>query len=201
MKFFYINLTKRPERRDLFEKNWSKFGNTVRVDAIDMSSNKEGTMGCYLSHKKAFTDIYQSHKIAPEINIICEDDAVPCNDFPDRMKKTLSDIPLDWDILMLGCSITKNSQWSEINPLLCKAKKFVLAGHCYVVNPSFHDKMLDLHNRGFASFDIMLMYLQEHHNVYFANPSMAYQYDSFSDNSNRIVGNTHFTETFFKDKL
>ncbi len=207
LNFHYINLDKRPERELLFEKTWLPHGRPLRVQAIDLSKSEQGTLGCYLSHKRAFEQIPQPPHQILNFHIICEDDAVPCSDFKDRLIKIIGEMPNDCDILMLGYSITKNSKFTKVSELVSKADKYVLAGHCYLVNPAFYKTMQDLHNRigtkekPFDNFDLMLNYLQQNHNVYMAMPAMAYQYNSYSDNSNRIVGNTHFTETFFKDKL
>lgn len=210
LNLHYINLAKRPERNELFLKNWQTHGNCHRVDAFDLSEQKQGTLGCYLSHKKAFETILtltQQETRNPQpttINIICEDDAVPCSDFTHRLQTVMQQLPNNWDVLMLGYSTSKNSQHAEVSELIHKANKFILAGHCYMVNPNFYQTLNALHNRQlkpFDNFDLMLNYLQQNHNVYMAIPAMAYQYSSFSDNSNRVVGNTSMTETYFKDKL
>lgn len=210
LNLHYINLAKRPERKELFEKNWSAHGNCHRVDATDLSAQKQGTLGCYISHKQAFNQIQQTFNLSIPIaigatfNLILEDDAVPCSDFADRLQKVISQLPNNWNVLMLGYSISKNSQHTKVSELVHKANKYVLAGHCYLVNPKFFKTFNKLHNlseKPFDNFDLMLNYLQQHHNVYMAIPAMAYQYSSFSDNSNRVVGNTGMTEAYFKDKL
>lgn len=214
LNFLYINLTKRPERNEFFLKNWQQFGNCVRIDAIDTSQSGSGTLGCYLSHKKAFETMasapprHQNQKTSSifhfPFSIFCEDDAVPCTDFTTRLQKVIQQLPQNWDVLMLGCSVTEKSKYIQISELIAKAETRVLAGHCYIVNPNFYKTFNYLHNlpeKPFNNFDVMLNYLQQNHNVYIAVPAMSYQYNSFSDNSNRLVGNTCYTETLFKDTL
>lgn len=198
---YYINLDKRKERADLMQKNWSGIIDVKRFSAYDLTEKKQGTKGCYMSHVMA---IALHNAMKNEFPIIMEDDIIPCKDFVSRLNLFIKELPKDWDIFMLGYSIHDSSKYEKVTEHIMRAKEWVGAGHCYMIN---HEKIKGL--LGLAAteslhennLDIFLNYLQKKHNVYMAVPSLCYQYSSFSDNSGMLLDNTKYTETFFKETL
>lgn len=197
---YYINLAHRTERKERMEKEWSSITDIQRIDAIDMRETREGVKGCFLSHTKVMDILYLHNE---PISLIMEDDVVPCKDFNDRLDLFLKELPEDWDIFMLGFSSHNSSRMTKISNHIYQANSWVGAGHCYIINPRFYmamDKIVKTVHHEF-NLDVLLNYLQQNHKVYLAVPTFCYQYSSFSDNSNMVVGNTIYTEKYYRDSL
>lgn len=201
---YCISLAKRPERAQLMSTNWNNKVKLIIVSGTDLSAQKQGTKGCFLSHQQCFNFISAQHLYYGTLGIIMEDDIVPCSDFVERLELFLNELPQNWDVFMLGHSVHQHSGHSQVSAHIHKANKWVGAGHCYIINPKSFDMYRELlYNEKLHeyNFDVLLNHLQKNHNVYMAMPSLCYQYSSYSDNSGMLLDNTKYTETFFKDKL
>ena len=60
----------------------------------------KGMIGCALSHKRIWQRVIQENLNSA---IIMEDDIVISDNYEDILKEALSQLPSDWDILLLGC--------------------------------------------------------------------------------------------------
>lgn len=192
----YINLAHRTDRKEETETLWCDIAELTRFDAI------KGTppiTGIYEGHRKIIASL------GSDPVLILEDDATPCKDFNDRLALFSRELPEDWDIFMLGFFTTHLSRYSVITDHITKAQKNICGTHCYFVNPLSKSKVLAEFSdpRNEKNIDLLMFNLQSYLNVYLAMPSMAYQRESFSDNSMSNDGGavSKGTKTYFKDKL
>ncbi len=205
MNLHYINLKSRTDRNELMIKNWSEIVALNRVDGVLLEKEQWGTKGCFEGHKKAFESVKNTAKIRSRdaFHIIAEDDIIPAKNFNEKLiQKAFKDLfyyAADWSVLMVGFNVTQQSSFKQASAYLAKAEKFVVAGHCYIVNPKFYDTWeKELNNpKHENNLDCLLIDLQLKHNVYMCVPSLCYQYESYSDNSKMIVGNTESTKKYF----
>jgi GR25 family glycosyltransferase involved in LPS biosynthesis len=196
-RVYCINLKDRVGKMESYIFNWNNILPIIRVDAVDGRVINNGALGCFNSHLKVLNEY--DHK--NEHVLITEDDAVPCDDFMDRLNNTLKDLPKDWNILMLGYWPMPGNSYSKISDNLFKAHNKVLATHCYLVNNSFLPMLKDvfdiIHNK---HMDRLFNALEDTFNVYMAYPSLSYQGGSFSDTSNTGT-DYEGTKVFYKQNL
>lgn len=200
LDLFYINLDHRTDRKELMDKNWEGIVSLNRVQGTIFPEHTWGQAGCFESHRKVLKMLSIDSSTKQELSIIAEDDIIPSQSFNDKLEVILSEIPRDWDILMLGYSISERSRYSRVSNNIAKANEHVLSGTCYMVNPKFYELMLEEYKKEAygQDLDAMLMVIQKKFNVYMAIPSLCYQYQSYSDNSKMILDNTKMTEAFFR---
>ncbi len=194
-KAFYINLDHREDRKSLMEKNWSSILELKHFPAI--VSGTKGGHGNYASHRRIINYV-------EDFTIIMEDDIIPCSDFESRLDLFMKELPEDWDVFMLGFFASDRSRFYKVSEHLYKVSNDICASHCYVINPKSKDKILKEMDdpRNDRNIDVFLLNAQKYMNFYIPIPSLCYQYQSFSDNSNcndDIVYKG--TIKYFKDSL
>ena len=197
MKAHFINLAGRADRNYLMQKNWEGIVQLQRIQGVIFPDEKFGAKGCYKGHFNAFQEAKKSNTLS----VICEDDIVPTSDFIKKLTSCVKELPFGWTMLMVGCNCNERTTFEKITNNISKAVSHVTAGHCYIINPFFYDRFqaeLDNPENG-ENFDVLLMNLQKKYDVYVCIPTLCYQYESFSNNSNRIVGNTITTKKYFKE--
>lgn len=96
-----------------------------------------GGVGCYLSHMKVMKSIASSNK---EFGVVFEDDIMfnVANVFV-SINSMLSQVPDDWDIILLGCICNKCKSFVRYR----EARHFFLM-HAYIVRKSGAQKILNL---------------------------------------------------------
>ena len=113
-KIYCINLTSRTDRWGNCQAQFSKFGmsGVQRFDAIkcnhpNLSAKTNGHIGCSLSHY----NIIKEAKLKNYSNIlVLEDDFIflkEPDEFNIKLKKSLDELPADWDVFYLGCNFVK----------------------------------------------------------------------------------------------
>ena len=199
MNLYFINLDSRADRLARMVKDWSREMNLYRIPGVKIESEKFGAKGCFQAHENAFRKVRKSKTLS----IIAEDDIVPTNNFTNKLISCINNLPDDWVMLMVGFNISEASVFTPMKGGISKAGSDITAGHCYIVNPKFYpiyDYVLSLEaGSKHSNFDMLLLNLQKKHSVYMCTPALCYQYESFSDNSNRVVGNTESTKKYFQE--
>lgn len=94
----------------------------------------KGAIGCYLSHVKIWEDIMQK---GYNIALILEDDAKVPSDILDKINRSIVDIPVDWDIVLLGYLCNKCVSYNNYK----KVERFMLT-HSYLITRTGIDKIL-----------------------------------------------------------
>jgi len=113
-KIYCINLSSRTDRWDMCLRQFSKFGmsDVQRFDAVKynhpkLSAKANGHIGCGLSHY----NIIKEAKLKNYSNIlVLEDDFIflkEPDEFNIKLKKSLDELPSDWDLFYLGANFVK----------------------------------------------------------------------------------------------
>jgi len=116
MRFFYLNLDRRPDRNDLFVKRNSAFPNFERISAVDghrierdklittgmvsddLTAYNEGAIGCAISHATVWEYAVRHN----EAVTVAEDDAVINWHFMEKSRILIKTLPPDWDLILWG---------------------------------------------------------------------------------------------------
>lgn len=196
-KAYYINLNNRVDRHYKMQSDWRGLVSLNRINGIKLDQEKYGAKGCFRSHVSAFKEVCKSN----ELSIIMEDDIVPTSSFVEKLNNCILELPNDWQMLMLGFNVSEFTSFSKVTDNISKANSHVVAGHCYIISPKFYKEFeAELNNiDNGENFDVLLINLQKKYNIYMCVPTLCYQYESFSDNSNAVVGNTQSTKKYFSE--
>ena len=124
---YVINLKRRPDRLQNFKNNFGDFANDIEViygfdgknffneskEEQEMTKKcfnlNRGEIGCALSHFRIYQDIIDNYNYG----IIFEDDAIPSENFNEKIDSVLKDMPENCDILFLGGRFEPNIQLKE----------------------------------------------------------------------------------------
>jgi GR25 family glycosyltransferase involved in LPS biosynthesis len=139
-KIIYINLNKRPDRREQLEQELNSFNlNYERYEAIE--TENFGTLGCGLSHLNVL-------KLAKERKykniLILEDDftfLVSKEEFENQLTKFFN-LNIDYNVCMLAYSL-KNHTVTD-HDIILKALNVQTASG-YIVNSNYYDKLIILY--------------------------------------------------------
>lgn len=139
LKFFCINLEKRPDRWALVEQEFKKIWLDVeRFYACDLP--EERRFGCSLSHRKIIE--YAKNK---KYNHICvfEDDIFFYNPekFLENLHFAISELPEKWAILYLGGLIGREGKIEKYSPHLLKVQRFMCT-YGIIYNKNIYDTIL-----------------------------------------------------------
>ena len=123
IKMFVVNLDRRPDRWELFEKNslnslnFIKYERFSAVDGMKLVSTRQlqqifenndykmrrGMVGCFMSHIKLFTNLINEKDKNIESYLILEDDVEFQPDFEKKFKHFLKQLDnTSWDLAFLG---------------------------------------------------------------------------------------------------
>lgn len=133
MHCFFINLERRGDRREQFEKEASRMG--IEVERFQAIAHQVPAIGCLMSHLAVM-------KLARERNYervcIFEDDfefVVSKEEF----NTTLAAIPEDFDVVMLGWYLNESAPYNGVFGKVLSAT--TTSG--YIVNRKFYDTIIN----------------------------------------------------------
>jgi len=181
---FYLNLDKRTERREAFERRSKEAGFEVeRFSAFELKekdvpnpfngSDWYKKISCTYSH---FEMIKEAKRRGWKNCVIFEDDCVFEDGFVDKVKKCIEELKnKEWDLFYMG---GEPNGWCDIvGDSLAKCTAGMYATHAYVINESFYDKVLGLnYNVGIIDIIYMAMYFN---NYYTSKELLAWQDENF----------------------
>ena len=111
-------------------------------------------VGCGLSHLAICQRMLRD---GARTVLIMEDDVVITNGFAEKMQRALAEVPDDFDILLLGCSVTCNAAQKNGPPGPGVRPVSTFAGlHCYVVSRRGAQKILGAISRLDKHIDVQL---------------------------------------------
>lgn len=182
MKGYYINLDKDTEKRKKMESSLKSlnlqierfpavYGKEIDKDKIRdifsddyLKSISDGAIGCALSHISLWTKIINENL---QNTIILEDDIVFTDDSARKLEILYNDLPLEYDIIYLGCTgicgqscknITGDLICSVYNDLL-HIPTFPVSTHGYIISITGAKKILGNVFPTAIDFDIKLSHL------------------------------------------
>lgn len=145
-----------------------------------------GAVGCFLSHLKTYKHILENPNLNSNIFLILEDDAIPKLGFSNKIKKILTNLPEDFDILLLGCKVfdndTKKIKVNQEEYLKLNGEKvYYFQSHCYLISLKGIHKILKeiekQNNKFYQQHDLFLSDLvrKKKINIYYLKRSIAAQ--------------------------
>jgi hypothetical protein len=202
---FYLNLDKRIERRESFEKRSKEAGFEVeRFSAFELNEkdvrnpfNNNGwhiKISCTYSH---FEMIREAKRRGWKNCVIFEDDCIFTDDFVNKVKICINELKdLEWDIFYMGGE--PGGECISVSDNLAKCTAGMYATHAYVINESFYDKVLSIpFDLGIIDTLYMGMY---RNNYYVAKELLAWQDDEFESDlwGGRIRREKQYREAYKK---
>jgi len=181
-KTYYINLNRRPDRREHIEKELLHSGlDYERFEAIDESP---GSLGCTKSHIEVLKLAKKNH--LKNVLILEDDFTFLVSDYKQKLKEFFN-MRLDYDVLMLAYG----SLVGEVGPLVGKVMSApTTAG--YLVNEKYFDTLLQNYEEGLVllqntmdhekySIDQHWKKLQTEGNWYYFSNRIGRQLPGYSD--------------------
>lgn len=181
---FYLNLDKRTERREAFERRSKEAG--FEVERFPATQLKEGDVpnpfngrdwhikiSCTYSH---FEMIREAKRRGWKNCVIFEDDCVFEDGFVGKVKKCIEELKdKEWDLFYMG---GEPGGWCDsVDDSLAKCTAGMYATHAYAINESFYDRVLGInHNIGIIDTIYMAMYTN---NYYTSKELLAWQDSEF----------------------
>jgi|694.fasta_scaffold05000_30 hypothetical protein len=148
---FYLNLDKRIERREAFERRSAEIG--IKAERFSATQLNEGDVPNPLKNKDWHIKIsctYSHFEMIKEAKrrgwkncLIFEDDCVFESNFIEKMKICIEDLKnIEWDMFYMGGE--PNSECYSITDNLAKCTTGLYGTHAYAINECFYDKILSI---------------------------------------------------------
>jgi len=204
---YCINLERRQDRWEAFQKNWSEYnlpisrflavdGRNMKLKEGEYRNNDEfhnlGSIACTLSHLQVLERmIYMNQNKV----LILEDDAVPCKDFYKRFVRCYADLPEDFRFCYVGGSVIETPEKVTENIGKTRYTKSTVG---YLVTLDFAKEVLPWVRQNYLNWVIDEIYLsvsRQGDPFYLTLPRLIHQSDDFSDILNRPVNYHWMKET------
>jgi len=189
---FYINLESRPDRNHHFLDEVQKLCDSEKVHRIDAVKNKNGALGCTLSHIKTLETFLEN--TVWNTCMVFEDDftfrSSDCEHNNTLLRSVFQNFP-DWDCCMLAAGTHGLQVWNtphgQIKKVLtaqtssgyCVTRKF--APSLLANLKESRDSMIKIGKRHENCLDQYWKNIQPHYNWYLIYPTLGYQYGNYSD--------------------
>lgn len=222
IRWFYVNLNSRPDRREHAEAEFAKHGiKATRFPAFlprewrgdpakvaRMQATTPGAIGCYYSQ---ISVIAQAAATGATV-AVCEDDVCFCEDLPKRLQYIEDHLDEDWDIFYLGATFHIPGEWCKHEDCLDwgprlgvdaepTADKHIMrvygewGTYAYLVNGRNAGKVLKLLDDNVhrsRGIDHLFIILGDQVNAYAFVPGCAWQFDNQSNIGSGLTEFSHF---------
>lgn len=178
MKYFdrivVINLERRKDRLEQFAKEAERIGFEFEVHkAID---GKAEGISPIVAGRLSHIQVLESIK-PDEMVLICEDDAIFCEDFLEKLPKHMDTLPENWDILYLGAIKNRiepmNDYW---------VRQVETTGtQAYCIKPEKVGLFIDIAKEFEQWIDVAYRLWCDRTNAYICQPNLVIQSDGYSD--------------------
>lgn len=213
-KVFVINMKRSSDRLQYMRNHlasrgieWSRF-EAVDGNKLDNQEIKQeigflcqtfctpGMIGCALSHKRIWEKVLEEN-----LNnaLIMEDDIIISNDYENILSQSMSELPCDWDVLLLGCGGLCNnknkstdvssfifgliqpyknhkklklSEKQNQNSIHIFIPEFPTGFYCYAVSKKGCEKLLNISNKIHYHIDYQVATEFDKINIYAINPKL-----------------------------
>lgn len=198
---YYINLDRRPDRRQHMENQLIKSGFTAsRIQAVDgknipwkpeygVISNywNHGAFAYCLSYRVAIIDAMRN---GYENVLIMDDDCVLQDNMWDILDKAWSNMPDEWHMLYFGANHgpanSPNIPTESVGEHLYRLKGS-MGSHAIIVNKHCYKTFLNYLAAPYAPFDMFLSIYQKFFPCYITYPGIAFQLSGVSDIINKDI--------------
>jgi len=180
-----INLDRRSDRWRRISTRFAAHGisGILRFPAIDGSqleipahwSEFPGAYGCLRSHVAV---VENARAAGARSVLVFEDDAVLDPDFNSKFPAYVSQLPQDWDMLMLGAIHGQEPRkvTSNIGRVTLSLSTFA-----YALKETIYDRFIDYNNKASIAVDDNNTVLQKEFNCYCFQPNLAWVEEDYSD--------------------
>jgi len=169
-----INLERRKDRLEQFAKEAERIGFEFEVHkAID---GKAEGISPIVAGRLSHIQVLESIK-PDEMVLICEDDAIFCEDFLEKLPKHMDTVPENWDILYLGAIKNRvepmNDYW---------VRQVETTGtQAYCIRPEKVGLFIDIAKEFDQWIDVAYRLWCDRTNAYICQPNLVIQSDGYSD--------------------
>lgn len=178
MKYFdrivVINLERRTDRLEQFDAEAKRIGFEYEVHkAVDgKAEGIDPIVAGRLSHIQVLESIKPD-----EMVLICEDDAVFCDDFLEKFETHMAKLPQDWDIFYLGA--VKN-RTEPVNAYWVRQLE-TTGTHAYCIKPEKVEYFIQVAKNFDLWIDVAYRLVSDKTNAYVCHPNISIQSEGFSD--------------------
>ena len=191
-----------------------------RVSSRYKTFGPKSAIGCAISHMNTWKMFLETDD---EYTIIFEDDVVLEDNFNEKLKLALQDVPKDYDILYLGCAgcdeeqkiniIKLFSRWTFLPKTFKKSQKITenisipslaLCAHAYILSRKGATKLLNqLDGKVNNHIDICIQNLVLDNEIesYVTTPRIAYQTSTDDNQSENVSSNYPLIATSILNKI
>src|SRR5437867_11206889 len=185
-----INLDRRPERwRDMQQKFEGHGIHSVRrCPAVDGRNTRipagwrhtPGAYGCLLSHVQV---VREARGLGLPHLLIFEDDAVFAQDFAEKFRDRVEQVPPDWDMLFFGA--LHKDEPIEISENISRITK-ANSTYAYALRDTMFDEFIESNRAATDVLDINSFRLQQRFNCYCLTPNLTWVEEGNSDAKTRF---------------
>ena len=181
-KVYYINLNKRPDRREHIEKQLEN--TNLEYERFEAIEHQLGSIGCTMSHIEVLKLAKKNHF---KNVLILEDDFTFKID-PSYLEEQVSQIGDDYDVLLLAYNLINGEDFSPILGKVVESK--TTSG--YIVNERYYDTLIQNYEEGMNllqnyydresfAIDSYWKLLQKRDKWYYFKERIGYQLPGYSD--------------------
>jgi glycosyl transferase family 25 len=192
-KIYVINLVERHDRKQHILKELKKINceNYILFEAINgnvelnNSKLKNGMFGLI----KTYLKIYEDWILSDNENImIIEDDCFFVDDFNQKLKEYIKNVPNDWDMLYFGANHNYHMGMKtiSINEKCIKLNNSYSA-HCVLLKKHVFIELIESIKNFSVENDVMMANLQKKYNAYSSKQLLTTQIESYSNIENKFV--------------
>lgn len=197
----YINLNRRPERREQVEAQFAlhQINSVRRFPALDGWTlevppgwdGSPGAYGCLRSHLAVVREARRS--VLPSV-LIFEDDVVFDPDFNAKFSRFIGQLPSDWDMLLFGglhVYVRPQIISENISRITNSYSTFA-----YALKQTVYDAFIELNSQSLEPVDKVNAILQKTFNCYCFMPHLAWVGENYSDTQS-----THLHPWYVKEAV
>jgi GR25 family glycosyltransferase involved in LPS biosynthesis len=173
-RIIVINLERRTDRLEQFDAEAKRIGFEYEVHkAVDgKAEGIDPIVAGRLSHIQVLESIKPD-----EMVLICEDDAVFCDDFLEKFETHMAKLPQDWDIFYLGA--VKN-RTEPVNDYWVRQLE-TTGTHAYCIKPEKVEYFIQVAKDFDLWIDVAYRLVSDKTNAYVCHPNISIQSEGFSD--------------------
>ena len=195
-KVYVINLDRRPDRFETFEKELSKYDiqHVEKFSAIDGSTienNNSPILSGELGVLESHLEIIKKCKEENVKNVLILEDDVYFTDEVLNLDEYMAKVPSDWDFIYFGGNHVYGQKPEMLNDKIIKLN-FTVALQCVAINNSMFEIIEMVLSKKQKQVDAYYAELHNRFNAYGFYPNMAKQKAGFSDIQNRNVDYSNF---------
>lgn len=168
----YINLDRRTDRREAFERRTSELGLSIpRFSAVEIAVDDplipeelriykriNFKIGCNLSHQRIVKQAVQENW---ENVLVFEDDCLFEPEFSQKIQTCVDELKSlpTWDIFYMGGEPNAPCDTLTENLRLVNSRGGIYGTHAYAINHTFYNRLLKINPIQSASIDVIYMHL------------------------------------------